>query len=376
MAYWKYADWIENIPNLKSIMDKNRTYENSNKDVEKEYQQLVLRKNNFSATSEETDYFIADLEYQIPGSRFDMIAVKWPENERERNDKIQLALVEVKYGDVALSNLQKHIDDWCHYLQNKKKWHGLQDEMKNVFLQKMALGLMPHAPSNIYSFSSELPKLLLLTANIDYTNSTLLRALKSVACSESYKTLQSQECDVKIAVVQHNEYELYENRFIPLKQYLEQYSDFRSASSHTIPTAKRELLKGTNLDKFSEWAKRTELDTTVAELLAMLFTFADKHGLTTNFPNGFSLNTKNGLPLMWDYAGDVKGTRKLMPQLSRLSNSLRKMNATVNPNIVCSEFVNVLQTWHISKNSTEEQMKRLIATIKRLDERIQEVYFS
>ena len=55
-----YANWIDNIPILKAEMD---TYFYKHPKLEREYQQLVLRENNCSSIANETDYYIADIEY-------------------------------------------------------------------------------------------------------------------------------------------------------------------------------------------------------------------------------------------------------------------------------------------------------------------------
>ena len=45
--------------------------------LEREFQQLVARENNRSAISNQTEYFITDIELADEQSRFDMLALKW-----------------------------------------------------------------------------------------------------------------------------------------------------------------------------------------------------------------------------------------------------------------------------------------------------------
>ena len=73
--------WVASLPVLKSIM--NEFLFTFSKD-EREFQQLVARENNNSSISNETDYFISDIEVSesISRARFDMIAIKWPTTQR------------------------------------------------------------------------------------------------------------------------------------------------------------------------------------------------------------------------------------------------------------------------------------------------------
>ena len=68
--------WVVSLPVLKSIM--NEFLSVYSKD-EREFQQLVARENNNSSISNESEYFISDIEVSesTSGARFDMIAIKW-----------------------------------------------------------------------------------------------------------------------------------------------------------------------------------------------------------------------------------------------------------------------------------------------------------
>jgi hypothetical protein len=137
----------------------------------------------------------------------------------------------------------------------------------------------------------------------------------------------------------------------------------------TAPTNRKS--KGTNLDKFYEWAKGKELNSVVMSLYTALFSFTDEHGFTTNFPNGFSINTHNGFPLIWDYDGPRKGTRTIRIQLKRLCNKLDKNGLSSRK--INDEFKNIICTWHITDKSTTKEMEQLISVIKRIDTRLPEV---
>lgn len=89
---------VKSFPKIKHEMD---IYFSGKQKAEREFQQLIMRENNNSVISNDTDYFIADIEYanKSNNSRFDMLAVKWPSTSTDRKNpkNIKLAFIEVKY---------------------------------------------------------------------------------------------------------------------------------------------------------------------------------------------------------------------------------------------------------------------------------------
>lgn len=76
---------------------------------EREYQQVVERENN---DREDSNYYIADIEYANNDSRFDMIAVQ----RKDHKDYLNLkpAIIEMKYGAKAIGNecgVYQHYED-------------------------------------------------------------------------------------------------------------------------------------------------------------------------------------------------------------------------------------------------------------------------
>jgi hypothetical protein len=135
------------ICGLVSIVSKNAK---SNK--------FILRENNFSIISNDTDYFICDIEYAKnesvekdehvtkEGSRFDMVGVKWLSKslDRKNKDSISLAIFELKYGDGAMTGsagILKHFKDLDDFM-SKGKHVELMDEAESQFNQKYYLGLI------------------------------------------------------------------------------------------------------------------------------------------------------------------------------------------------------------------------------------------
>src|SRR5690606_25697016 len=115
-----------------------------------EFQQLIVRENNFGGAAKSTDYFICDIEYANDCGRFDLVAVEWPSTSeaRKRNTGLKLALIEMKYLDHALANtagLYAHVCDMQRYYQNLVSgdfFANFRQEMTTVFNQKRSLGLI------------------------------------------------------------------------------------------------------------------------------------------------------------------------------------------------------------------------------------------
>lgn len=134
----------EYIPEAKHIIDRY-ICKIKNHLGEKEIQQLIVRENNYSPNSQDTDYFIVDMEYEQNNSRFDLIALRWDSNRSARNkNKVSLAVIEIKQGYKSVRTTEKkpglksHQDDF-----NKFEWTGeIKNDFLQIFKQKCELGLI------------------------------------------------------------------------------------------------------------------------------------------------------------------------------------------------------------------------------------------
>ncbi len=146
----------EYIPEAKHIIDRYIHLGPKNHLGEKEIQQLVVKENNYSPNSQDTDYFIVDMEYTEGGdndeTRFDLIAVRWDSNGPARKkDEVSLAIIEVKQGyqsvksSISSPGLFKHQKDFDAFVDKKKKEKSLDafcKDMVGIFKQKCELGLI------------------------------------------------------------------------------------------------------------------------------------------------------------------------------------------------------------------------------------------
>lgn len=137
-------EWVESFQSLKLIMD---LYFSQYSKPEREFQQLVARENNDSTISNESEYFIADIEFADNelGARFDMLAIKWLANQRKDGSNCKVALVEMKYGDGALegsAGIIKHLEDMKKLISDPVRYTNLLRTMENKFEQLDKLGLL------------------------------------------------------------------------------------------------------------------------------------------------------------------------------------------------------------------------------------------
>ena len=174
-------DWLEIAPYLKHAMD---CYFGVHPHNEREFQQLLVRENNFKGIAKGTDYFIVDIEYANDDGRFDMIAIQWPSTSADRkiDDNVGLAFIEMKYGDGALtgsSGIMDHIKSLGKYVSLPVKLSDLQKEIINVFNQKIDLGLIDNR-NKIKGFNNEKPEFIFVFANHDPDSKILYNELQKV----------------------------------------------------------------------------------------------------------------------------------------------------------------------------------------------------
>ncbi len=136
-------NWVDSFQTLKLAMD---CHFSKNAKAEREFQQLVARENNNSTISNASEYFITDIEFADTdlGAKFDMLAIQWLANRRTNGSNCRAALIEMKYGDGALSGtsgLMKHLQDFDEFVASKR-YSSLLLTMESQFNQLDQLGLL------------------------------------------------------------------------------------------------------------------------------------------------------------------------------------------------------------------------------------------
>ena len=211
--------WLGVSPSLKRAMDQHFA---KRKRDEREFQQLVLRDNNFGSIAGSTDYYICDIEYRSRFGQFDMIAVEWPSTsqDRKQTDNRRLIFVEVKHGDKALANkagIHSHIRDINNYVKEVGYLREIKEDMVAVFNQKMRLGLMT-CEKELRSFSDQPPRLFLVLVNHDPDSERLLNELKTIP--------ESPHVELCIATASFLGYGLYNQGVHSLEEARKRFGDY------------------------------------------------------------------------------------------------------------------------------------------------------
>ena len=188
-TYKSNSDWNNYFPLVKQAMDIFFTRYCKE---EREYQQLVVRENNYSGIANSTDYFILDIEYDNhKNARFDIVAIEWESTATIRKlmngYKPRLLVIEMKYGEGAFngsSGIKEHIKDFEDFISNPQAVTEFKEEMLNVFRQKRQLGLIPCLSEigncfEVTQFAEEL-EIMFLFANHDPASSILHSELENL----------------------------------------------------------------------------------------------------------------------------------------------------------------------------------------------------
>lgn len=141
----------EYLAHAKHIVDIHEANPEYCKLGEKEIQQRVVYENNLSVNADNTDYFIADVEWadnDVLCGRADIVAFRWNHMEH-RKRIVQLTLIEVKQGEDAIRTngenspgLKKHYDDYLSFKKDQEFVNRVAKDMLLVLKQKKELGLV------------------------------------------------------------------------------------------------------------------------------------------------------------------------------------------------------------------------------------------
>lgn len=222
------AQLIRALPHLKEAIDLFDKKDMS----EREFQQLILRENNYSRISNDTDYILCDMEYthsKHTNLQLDLVAAKWLSTSlaHQTVENLKLAIIEVKYGEGALTgsaSIQKHVHD-LHQLAGHLD--SLKEEMTAVMRQKAELGLIKKgklAEEKYYQkigFSSDSitkPEWILILANHKSASSVLMRELKIL--QQAVREHGDFPFDMRVATSSFMGYGLYDDSIYPLDAFI------------------------------------------------------------------------------------------------------------------------------------------------------------
>jgi hypothetical protein len=216
--------WIESFSRLKEIMD---FYFSKYPKPEREFQQLVARENNDSTISNESEYFISDIEFVDShlGARFDILAIRWLAKERKKGSNCKAAFVEMKYGDGALKGsggLLKHLKDIDDFIVDEDRYKDLLLSMKSQFNQLDQLGLMKFnkgkSKAKVELSPDEKPEVIFVLAN----HNPRSRRLKPILSDPEFDAFdQSQHFDLRFYIARFAGYGLHKGCLVTLAQFRE-----------------------------------------------------------------------------------------------------------------------------------------------------------
>lgn len=215
--------WETSFPLLKKSMDEFFCDHNK---PEREFQQLVARENNFSTISNESEYFVSDIEFADAelGARFDLLAVRWNALHRSRDNNCRATLLEMKYGYGALggnAGMLKHLQDIDALIKDKSRYEGLLRTIETQFDQLDQLGLMKFNRSQkvtrVKLDVNDKPEVVFILANHN-PRSTKLKTILSNPEIEAYA--RSERFDLRFYVASFAGYGLHTKCMVSFTEFL------------------------------------------------------------------------------------------------------------------------------------------------------------
>lgn len=217
--------WIDSIPVLKELMD---FWLKKYPKLEREFQQLIERENNRSSISNQSEYFITDIEFADSsiGARFDILAVKWPANKRCNGNECVPVFIEVKYSDNTLkgpAGIIKHLEDINKYITDESTYRSIIEVMNLQFNQLDELGLIKFRHASGFSGmkldTTKKPEVIIVLANHNPRSKRLKRVLKDKRCLEY---ADSEVFDLKFYVSSNGGYGMHTANMLSYDEYTQQ----------------------------------------------------------------------------------------------------------------------------------------------------------
>lgn len=215
--------WVGQFSRLKEIMD---LYFSKHSKPEREFQQLVARENNNSTISNESEYFISDIEFADSGlnARFDMLAIRWLASQRKNGGQCRAALMEMKYGDDALggkAGLLKHLRDIESLVRDKanENYAPFIKMIETQFSQLDELNLLNFngSKTSISLNVKDKPEVIFILANHN-PRSTKLRSILDDPGIKKYGA-ENPHFDLRFFVSSFSGYGLHSNNMLTLNQF-------------------------------------------------------------------------------------------------------------------------------------------------------------
>jgi len=214
--------WLTAFGTLKNTMDQYFSMHPKN---EREFQQLVVRENNNSSISNESEYFITDIELADShlGARFDLMGLRWLASQRRITKRCKVFLMEMKYGDDALggtAGLLKHLIDLEALITDRNAYQNLCMTIESQFQQLDQLKLLNFnhtTPAPVIRVNpNQKPEVIFLLANHNPRSKKLKNLLSDPAINAFAHSL---DFDLRFSVSRFAGYALHANYMLTLDEF-------------------------------------------------------------------------------------------------------------------------------------------------------------
>ena len=171
--------FTKNIPFLKQNIVKY-----GKRSLETEYEQMIIRANNFESRSN-TEYLIIDRQSANKDGRFDLTGIFWDRNHRRKKQEVPISLMEVKFAlNTDIKDVHQQLTRYYDFI--KSNTAKIAEEMQEVFRQKLELGLYKHSPEQIealktLSFSKDINQFQFILILVDYNPNSKKLNLENLA---------------------------------------------------------------------------------------------------------------------------------------------------------------------------------------------------
>ena len=134
--------FLSRIPYL-----KERIIQHGSTSLETEYEQLIIRANNWERRNN-SEYFIIDRQHTRDSMRFDLVGFFWDSKNRKKGDVVPLCLIEIKFG-IAPDIQKLHEQLGKYYDSMKEDFEEIANEAEILLKQKLELGLFDQSEDRL-----------------------------------------------------------------------------------------------------------------------------------------------------------------------------------------------------------------------------------
>lgn len=158
---------------------KENIIRNAKPSLELEYEQMIIRANNFEPRNN-TEYFVVDRQYVVKDGRFDLTGFHWSRNNRQKNRKVSPCLMEIKFAlNTDIQEVHEQLAKYYEPIKNSAS--QIAEELECIFRQKLELNLYNQTAERLramktLTFSRDICDFQFILVLVDYNpNSSLLK---------------------------------------------------------------------------------------------------------------------------------------------------------------------------------------------------------